>query len=155
MNYLKILPSVLIFLLAATVLISPDVAEAVGHEQAVTSDFIPVAILAGQSKAEVADALGSPEKCEKIKYGDKCAYKNGAVTIVFIGGKADWFTIHPKNALYHASSLSQLGLPTNIRPTFQNKHVLRWEMAPTLLEVALFPGAENTIFFIHVRARTP
>ena len=124
-------------------------------ERKETADVVPVAALAGQDKAKVAAALEKPAKCEKIKYGDKCYYKGGAVEIVFIGGKADWFSVSPKDAPLQASSLAQVGLPTDVRPAFQAKEVLRWKMLKDLLEVSMHQGAPGKVDFIYVKARTP
>lgn len=116
---------------------------------------LPVAPLAGQDKAKVAAALEKPAKCEKTKYGDKCYYKGGAVEIVFIGGKADWFTISPQDAAMDRASLARIGLATDVRPHFQNADVMRWKMLSDLLEVSMFRGAGGKVDYFYVKARTP
>ncbi len=142
--------------LAPAALAKPgDFEEVAAPARTETADVVPVAALAGQDKAKVAAALEKPAKCEKIKYGDKCYYKGGAVEIVFIGGKADWFSVSPKDAPLQAASLAQVGLPTNVRPAFQAKEVLRWKMLSDLLEGSMHQGAPGKVDFIYVKARTP
>src|SRR3546814_14052533 len=104
-----------------------------------TTDFVPVAELAGQDQAEVAQNFAEPENCETIKYGEKCIYKGGYVEIVFIVGKADWFTITPEDALIRPSSISQLGLPNDQEPSVKNQRVIHWDHLAKLTEVTIKP----------------
>lgn len=120
-----------------------------------TADLVQVAALAGKDQAKVSAALEKPSKCEKIKYGNKCYYKGGAVEIVFIGGKADWFSVSPKDAAMNRESLSLVGLPVDVRPHFQTAQVMRWKMLSDLLEVSMHQGAPGKVDFIYVKARTP
>jgi hypothetical protein len=123
--------------------------------QSETIDFFPVLSYAGKTKQQVENSLGRSQSCEKIKYGLKCLYENKSVEVVYIGGIADWISVHPKNQLFSPSSVSAIGLP-NVQPTFSNEHVIRWEgVYPGLLSVSAFPGEGWKVWYFYVKAKTP
>lgn len=59
-----------------------------------SSIFGYVTALAGKSEKEVAEVLGKPGTCSKIKNGPKCEHKDGQLEVVFIKGRADWITVN-------------------------------------------------------------
>lgn len=120
-----------------------------------TTDFVPVATLAGQDQDAVAQSLSEPDSCEPSKYGQRCYYSGGDIEIVFIGGKADWFTITPQDALFAPTSLSQLGLPTDQKPSFSNEFTIRWNGLAGLRQVELFPAGAGKVQYIYIKAKTP
>jgi hypothetical protein len=61
---------------------------------AFAAPIVEIKRIAGKPEAEVSKALGPSAKCETIKQGKRCAYRDGQVEVVFIGGKADWMTIN-------------------------------------------------------------
>lgn len=118
--------------------------------------FVPVATLAGQSKEEVAQNYGEPDRCEEVRRGTECIYENGSVEIVFIGGEADRFRVYTEDELFTPAVLERAGLPTDAEPSFANEHVMRWEGLSGLRQVELHPWAIGTTSpWILVKARTP
>jgi hypothetical protein len=142
-------------LLAAWYGLQPVITSKSHAEEGRTSDMVPVAVLAGLDQPTIAKRLEKPSRCERGKYGQKCLYKDGAIEIVFIGGLADWFTVNPTNAAYVPSSISQLGLPADQKPTFASQDVMRWGKISGLLEVSAFPGSAGKASYFYVKARTP
>ncbi len=131
----------------------PSDVEAQGQRR--TSGMVPVAVLAGIDQPTIAQRFEEPSRCQQIKQGRKCFYKGGAVEIVFIGGLADWFTVYPQNALYFSSSLTQLGLPADKRPTAETDFVKRRANISGLLEVSASPDGAGKVDYFYVKARTP
>lgn len=139
-----------ILLIALSVFVSSASANAAGI------GFVPVAGIAGQSVKEIENTLGKAENCQNGKYGKNCTYKDGAVEITFIGGKADWFTIYPTdNTAYSDSSLSVLGLSGKSPPSTKNSYVMKWEGIEGLKEVSIFPLPNGYIDYFYIKAKTP
>lgn len=120
-----------------------------------TAEIVPVAALASATPATVAAELGAPASCEASKYGQRCYYLDGAVEVVFIGGLADWITVYPADAFLTPSSLSQLGLPGNLKPSADSGDMIRWEGQQGLREVAAYAGEGGRVSYFHVKATTP
>ncbi|WP_188260873.1 hypothetical protein [Azospirillum tabaci] len=121
-----------------------------------------------QNKADVQKQLGKPSKCEKIKYGDKCYYKSGNVSVVFINGAADWISVDNISIPYNENSLLSLGLAAS-KATFANEHIIRWDdtfheaAAPNasgetemlmILSLSLFPGKPGEASSVYVKVAT-
>ena len=110
--------------------------------------------IAGRSADDVAKVLGQPASKEDTKEGPKLGYQDGAVEIVFIGGKADWITVNPKSPLpFSKEALSRIGLSAG-DPTFSNENVLRWEPCGDYLSVSVFPTDGDNMNYVYIKAAT-
>lgn len=66
--------------------------------------------VAGRSEAEVAAVLGPAESCETSLYSRRCRYAPGSAEIVYIDGRADWFTVWlPGDAPLDDAVLARIG----------------------------------------------
>lgn len=125
----------------------------ISHSQ--TTEFFPINKYIKQNKSQIDELLGKPENCEKTKYGPKCYYDRGAVEIIFIGGKADWFTLNMKAIPFLPSSISSLGLPIKIATT-ENNYVIRWDnVYQDIMSISAFPGESATISYFYIKVETP
>lgn len=110
------------------------------HEETAPS-LLDVPAIAGKRPDEVESVLGPANSKEETKQGPKHCYRDGAVEVVFIGGKADWITVNPASPLPFAKeSLARLGIPAS-DPSFGNENVIRWEPCGDYVSVSLFPDA--------------
>ncbi len=140
------------------------VAATAAHADPVVVD-VP-AILA-KGKAEVTKTLGKPQACAKVKQGEKCQWRDGALEVVFIGGAADWLTI-TADIPYGADGLPALGFKP-AKPTFSNQFVARWSngleplaqdgkgatMVVFLQTMEMQPGAPGRAAMTLVKGTTP
>jgi len=121
---------------------------------------IDIMRIAGKSQAVVASILGDPDRCETIKHdwvktADKCYY-GAKVNIVYVEEKADWIALFV-DAPYSPKALSMIGIAPP-KPTFANRHVIRWNNIENLREVSMFPKGKDTaapkIDYIYVNVAT-
>jgi hypothetical protein len=123
-----------------------------------STDFVPLLALALADRATVDAELGAPSACQPTRRGPRCTYRDGAVEVVYIAGRADGWTVFlPRGTPFIPSAvLSILGLPVSTRPNWSNEHVMRWSGIEGLREVGAFPGGpRGTAWYVYVRARTP
>ena len=117
--------------------------------------------IAGKTPEQVAKILGKATKTKMVKPSrtpcpcPKHIYKNGAVEVMFIGGRADWITVNELGAAsYTKATLALLGLPIK-KPTISNSFVMRWENIPGFFEVFLFPMSNGKdVFYAYIKTRT-
>ena len=64
-----------------TLVLAAALVAAAPNVMAGTTDFIPVAMLAGQDQATVAESLSEPDSCEPNKHGQRCYYSGGDIEI--------------------------------------------------------------------------
>jgi len=70
-----------------------------------------IAEVAGRDEAAVAAVLGPAEDCESSLYSRRCRYAPGGTEIVYIDGRADWFTVWvPGEAPLDDAVLRRIGL---------------------------------------------
>lgn len=115
---------------------------------------LSVADLAGKSEVECISELGEPDRRECVRQGTKLVWDKYGSEIVFIGGRADWFTIKPQSLQFEPASLAQIGLATNGKPTFRSPHVMTWNGLRDLLSVSIFPDGGGHVAFFYVKAKT-
>jgi len=105
-----------------------------GARQAV----VDVSKLAGKSKDEVADYLGSPGRCKFHRWGEICRYRKDKLEILYISGKADWITIEElKDIAFEAEALRSLGLRVK-EPDVRDDKSMLWNDLDGLKEVTIF-----------------
>lgn len=125
-----------------------------------TVPVVSLPALVGRSRADVAKVLGEPDdQCEKTKYGPKCTYRDGAVEIVFIRRKADWFTIELPGFAVDPASLAALDLEPLPPTSAQAEIGMWWDTIPGIRELRMVPGSPLTggrraIWYVHAKART-
>ena len=112
----------------------------------------------GHSEKEVAAILGKSTELEDIKLNGKknpkYGYKDEAIEIVYIDGKADWITLTLNNGTYDKTALGIIGLPI-AEPTISNKNVIRWQNHEGMLSISLFPKTDGTINYFYIKTVTP
>lgn len=136
---------------------------------------IDVPALMEMPKAEVAKTIGQPDNCQAVKQGESCTYRDGAIKIVFIKGKADWFTLL-MSLPFSPAALEQIGFQSE-KPDFANEYTIRWSQrvlatlrtparvaslvkpgetyAEYVSEISLFPGSAGKTHYVLVRGATP
>ena len=118
--------------------------------------IVDITQIAGKTKAEVAHALGDPDRIEKRKDGDAFHYAKGDTEMVYINDKADWITVSALGEVpFTSKALTSLGFKETA-PSFQNANVIRWASLPGLLAVAIFPGRINCDYaLVEVASHSP
>lgn len=115
---------------------------------------VDINAIAGKKPEEVATVLGSPSETSETKYGPKQVFQASNIEIVYINGLSDWITIkNMKDITYSDVSIQCLGLP-DIRPTFSNQFVKRWDNIPGFLEVSINPGESGKISDAYIKTKT-
>jgi len=116
--------------------------------------------LAGKDAKNIAAILGKPTTTEKTKYGPKMIYVSLSSgmewEIVYINGKADWFTITPsplRPVPFNAAAITAIGLQQE-QPTSSTLQVIRWENIQGLRSVTFYSGGQN-VDYCYVKAKTP
>lgn len=113
--------------------------------------------IAAHAEVEVHPMLGKGKREEVVKIDGrswpKYTYKDGAVEIVYINGKADWITISLNEGKFDKTALGIIGLPV-AEPTEASKNVLRWENYEGIKEISLFPKADGTIDYFYLKVLT-
>ena len=116
--------------------------------------IVEIKKIAGKSEVQVSGVLGRSVKCETIKQGKRCAYRNGQVEVVFIGGKADWMTINGMSeTIFSPSALTAIGLEER-EPTVRTPFLLRWEPTQGFKSVSIFKG-KTGVDYAYIRSKTP
>jgi len=115
--------------------------------------IVEIKTIVGKPEGEISKMLGAPAKCEKIKQGKRCAYRNSQIEIVFIGGKADWITINGlSETKFSPSALAAIGLEER-EPTIRTPFLMRWEPTQGFKSVSIFKG--NTgVDYAYIKAKT-
>lgn len=121
--------------------------------QAAASTILDLPQLAGRTQAEAASALGKPDRCDSTKHGPKCRWRDGALEVVFIDGKADWITVKGLSGKVRREALGQLGLPQP-NPDFVTTGEMRWTQIPGFRQVQLF-GTKDGVEYAYAKVRTP
>lgn len=113
--------------------------------------------VAAHEEIEVHPYFGKGKREAAVKVGDrswpKYTYKDGAVEIVYINGKADWITISLNEGKFDKTALGIIGLPV-VEPTEASKNVMRWENHKGIKEISLFPKADGTIDYFYLKVLT-
>jgi hypothetical protein len=120
--------------------------------------IVDIPALAGKSPSAVGSILGPPTKSETITNNGKPLpkkyYRQNQLEIVFVNGKADWFTVYGLEAVpFDASALTCLGFP-DMRPDLVSGAVLRWEGLDGIGEVSVFPKENGGITYAYVLVTT-
>ena len=122
--------------------------------QTFAEPIVDIRRIVGKPEAEVSKVLGPSAKCEKIKQGKKCAYRNGHLEVVFIGGKADWMTINGlSQTRFSPSALTAIGLEER-EPTVRTPFLMRWEPTQGFKSVSIFKG-KTGVEYAYVKSKTP
>ncbi len=117
---------------------------------------VDISKLAGKTEKQVSKYLGTPELCEKSKYGKKCQYKKGETEIVFIQGKADWITINNIGDIpFSERALEAIGIKTNKPSTYYKNGVIRWDNTiKGFEEVSIFKNSESSVWYYYIKVKT-
>ena len=130
-----------------------DAAETSAPVETATESLPDIPVIAGEPPEEVAKVLGEPDSKEETNYGAKHVYQHGLVEIVFIGGKADWITVHPKSPVpFSKEALERIGIAA-VEPSFSNQNVIRWEPCGDYVSVSLFPNAGRADY-VYIKVAT-
>ena len=107
--------------------------------------------LVGKSEEEIAALLGPPVACADIHRARLCKYGPHEDEVLFVRGKADMITVQGMDAVaFNADALDALGLE-RATPDHADAHAIRWESIPGLVEVAVFPGAGDSVGYAYVK----
>ncbi len=107
--------------------------------------------VAGRTEEEVAALLGAPASCSDIHRARMCRYGPHEDEVLFVRGKSDMITVKGMDAVaFDAGALDALGLAP-ATPDHAGEYALRWESLPGLVEVAVFPGAGNSVGYAYVK----
>lgn len=125
--------------------------------QTAQAPLLNIATIASKTPEEVATQLGKATEMEPIKINgknhQKFTYKDEAVEIVFINGKADWITITLNHGTFNKTALGILTLPI-VEPTTNSPNVLRWKNHEGINSIALFPKDQNSIDYFYIKVLT-
>lgn len=143
------------FLSVITLLTAP----ALGAEKPV----VDIPALIRQDKAIAVKSLGKPKSCKMIRYGEKCTFR-GEHEIVFINGKADWFTVQ-SGAKYSPGALESIGfrieMPDDINDSgmYWHQGMRSADLAATSSDIpvesiSVFRKGKDKISYIYVKATT-
>ncbi len=116
---------------------------------------LDVLSIVGKPSSQVAEIIGTPAEEVKTKYGNKKAYRDGQIEIVFIKGKADWITINGLGAVqYSPSALKAFGLDSKDPVYATTDTVMRWKELNGIKAVSLFKGKESFCDYLYVKVYT-
>ncbi|MDB4509322.1 hypothetical protein N9067_04175 [Akkermansiaceae bacterium] len=108
----------------------------------------------GKTQPEVARILGEASGSESTKHGPKKIYKNGAIEIVFIAGKADWITISDLQDIpFSPSCLEAFGLKKS-KPSHASAIVIRWTEIKGMKSLTVFKGKDEKCEYAYCQALT-
>ncbi len=132
-----------------------DYAAAFEQSQARPADGVNVLALVGKDAQSIERLLGPADQCEQSLHSRRCRYAQSPVEIVFIGGRADWFTIRSRgrDVPFTADGLAHFGLPVS-EPDEVTVSESVWRDLAGLKEVRLV-GDENGVAYARVKAITP
>jgi len=118
-------------------------------------DGVNVLTLTGEDPATIEQLLGPTERCEQALHSLRCRYAQSPVEIVFIAGRADWFTIRSRgqDIPFTADGLAYFGLPL-AEPDEVTARESVWRDLAGLKEVRLV-GDENGVAYARIKAITP
>ncbi|AXQ29103.1 hypothetical protein D0B54_10570 [Solimonas sp. K1W22B-7] len=102
--------------------------------------------LAGRSPDEVTQKLGRPQDCEDSLYSRRCRYPDARASVLFIDGKASWFTADFADSGYplQAETLAALGLPEG-KPQQVGKRELVWTGIAGYQEIHLYGDSQGIV----------
>ncbi len=111
--------------------------------------------LSGRSAADVEALLGPPSECEDTLYSRRCQYAQSPVEIVFIDGRADWFTLRGsgEGLPLAAETLAHFGLPVT-EPDHATEQENLWRDLAGFKEVRMV-GDEYGVSYVRIKALTP
>jgi len=122
-----------------------------GEEAVISEVVMEVRQLVGKSEEEIAALLGPPVACADIHRARLCKYGPHEDEVLFVRGKADMITVQGMDAVaFNADALDALGLE-RATPDHADAHAIRWESIPGLVEVAVFPGAGDSVGYAYVK----
>ncbi|MFC3460058.1 hypothetical protein [Massilia haematophila] len=120
---------------------------------AFATPIVEIKRIVGKPEAETSKVLGPSAKCEAIKQGKRCTYRNGQVEVVFIGGKADWMTINGlSQTKFSPSALTAIGLEER-EPTVRTPFLMRWEPTQGFKSVSIFKGSTG-VDYAYIKSKT-
>jgi hypothetical protein len=148
-------------LVAVSVAAGENPAQAVDPAAAATEPMagarqaaLDVGKLAGKSKHEVADYLGSPGRCKFHRWGEICRYRKRNVEILYISGKADWITVEGlKDTAFEPEALRSLGLSVK-EPDVRDEKSMLWKDLDGLKEVTIF-NTRGMVDHAYIKVATP
>lgn len=123
--------------------------------QSAGAPLVDVSALVGRTPAEVETLLGSPSECEQALHSLRCDYAQSPVQIVFIDGRADWFTVRVRESdlPFASQSLARFGLPVS-EPAQQTEQESVWRDIAGFKEVRMV-GDEYGVSHVRIKAITP
>lgn len=157
----KLIAGLIIGLCAASVSVGENavpaddaVAGAAEPAAAPHEPLVDVLKLAGRSKQEMADYLGSHGRCKFNRWGEICRYRKKNIEIVYINGKADWITVEGlKGIPFGAEALKSLGLSVE-EPAVRDDKSMLWKDLDGLKEVTIF-NTRGMVDHAYIKVATP
>lgn len=123
--------------------------------QALPRLALNVPAIARKTTAEVERILGKPNRCSGLQLSGQVRniYRNGAIEVVFVEGKATWIKLFDTRQLvFGIDALPKLGLPA-VKPTYVNKkHVMSWGNLSNLKEVSLYSNGNSGVSYVLICA---
>lgn len=143
-----------------------DTAEAVQMALPALNPAVHVTLIAGAAPDSVRRLLGEPTSTDTNRHNGveypRSSYRNGAVEVTYIDGKADWIHLStPAGVSFEPAALKAFGIADPPVPSFRNEHTMRWEgregsSVPGFVGVYMFPlTSTDGIDFITFRVHTP
>jgi hypothetical protein len=114
----------------------------------------PVLELVGKTPQQIAVLLGQADTCSEANKGLTCEYRGSTVEVIFIDGRADWFSFAGLPEIefdYHA--LQYIGLAV-VPPFVHTPTRMHWQHHHGLEVVSVYGNGKN-VAMIKVRAYTP
>jgi hypothetical protein len=120
-----------------------------------TGASVDIKALAGRTPAEVQALIGPASDCEQALHSRRCDYAQSPVQIVFIDGRADWFTVRAMGQELQLApeTLARFGLPV-AEPQEQTQRENVWHDLAGLKEVRMV-GDEYGVSYVRIKAFTP
>jgi hypothetical protein len=107
----------------------------------------------------MAQLLGEPTSCHNESTGESCAFGQStepgdATEIFFVNGRAANLTLPNYDLPFEPASLRAYGISAG-EAAFSSPAVMRWytTIGSTPVEVNMFPGSHDRIFYLYVVAR--
>lgn len=122
---------------------------------AVAGAALDLRALAGRTPAEVEAMIGAASDCEDALHSRRCDYAQSPVQIVFIDGRADWFTVRTagEELPLAPETLARFGLPVS-EPQEVTPRENVWRDFAGFREVRMV-GDEYGVSYVRIKALTP
>jgi hypothetical protein len=111
--------------------------------------------IVGQGEAGVQAMLGSPQGCDDVAIGRRCAYAQGRTEVTYIDGMADHIVIGDlAGAAFEPATIARIGLagaePLNVGPD-----TIEWQNVGGMRSIVLERGADGRASRFVIKAMTP